>query len=137
MSELPLGLLKYRGLANALTELSIAEHEKNVAAGWWSDPQTGEPYNKTDFHVQAMKLSLIHSEVSECLEALRKDLMDDKLPHRKGGEVELADAVIRIFDFAASQGYDLGAAIVEKAEFNSHRPDHKVENRQQEGGKRG
>lgn len=137
MSELPLGLLKYRGLANALTELSIAEHEKNEAAGWWSDPQTGEPYNKTDFHVQAMKLSLIHSEVSECLEALRKDLMDDKLPHRKGGEVELADAVIRIFDFAASQGYDLGAAIVEKAEFNSHRPDHKVENRQQEGGKRG
>lgn len=137
MSELPLGLLKYRGLAHAITELSIAEHEKNVVAGWWNDPKTGEPYDKTDFLVQATKLALIQSEVNECLEALRKDLMDEKLPHRKGGEVELADAVIRIFDFAASQGYDLGSAIVEKAEFNSHRPDHKIENRQQEGGKRG
>ncbi len=40
------------------------------------------------------------------MEGERKDLMDDKLPHRKMAEVELADALIRIFDYAGAYGYD-------------------------------
>jgi hypothetical protein len=32
-------------------------------------------------------------------------------------------------------GYDLGAAIQEKLEFNAARADHKPENRRQSGGK--
>lgn len=55
-------------------------------------------------------LALIHSELSEGLEAHRKDLNDDKLPHRKGLEVELADALIRILDMAAGLGMDIGGA---------------------------
>lgn len=80
-------------------------------------------------------LCLIHSEVSEAMEGIRKGLMDDHLPHREMAEVELADAVIRILDFAGYKGYDLAGAMFEKLEYNKHRADHKRENRQKEGGK--
>ena len=83
----------------------------------------------------AQKLCLIHSEISEAMEGHRKGLMDDKLPHRPMMEVELADAVIRIFDLAGALDFDLGGAIAEKMAFNAQRPDHKLENRVAEGGK--
>jgi NTP pyrophosphatase (non-canonical NTP hydrolase) len=79
---------------------------------------------------------LIVSEVAEAMEADRKGLMDDKLPHRSGLEVELADAVIRIFDLAGAKGLDIGNAIMEKILYNMSREDHKVENRMKAGGKK-
>ena len=62
--------------------------------------------------------------------------MDDKLMHRTGLEVELADAVIRIFDLAGAKGFDIGEAIMEKILYNMSREDHKVENRMRDGGKK-
>ena len=97
---------------------------------------------------------LIVSEISEALEAVRKNLMDDKLPHRPGLTVELADAVIRILDLAGSRmaierqkeyewegGYQpevhpFGTVLIEKMAFNRTRPDHKIENRRGPNGKR-
>jgi NTP pyrophosphatase (non-canonical NTP hydrolase) len=78
---------------------------------------------------------LIVSEVAEAMEGHRKDLMDDKLPHRKMIEVELADTMIRIFDLAGAKGYDLGGAINDKMAYNAQRADHKIENRLKPGGK--
>lgn len=83
----------------------------------------------------AQKLCLIHSEISEAMEGHRKGLMDDKLPHRKMIEVELADAMIRIGDLAGALGLDLGGAIAEKMAFNAKRPDHQPEARKAAGGK--
>lgn len=80
-------------------------------------------------------LALVHSEVSEAMEAARKNLNDDHLTDRKGLEVELGDAVIRIFDLAGGLGLDLGGAIVEKMAYNTKRADHKPENREKDGGK--
>jgi hypothetical protein len=80
-------------------------------------------------------IALIHSELSEALEAQRKNLMDDHLPNRKGIEAELADAIIRIFDLSAQQGLDIGGAVVEKFLYNMNRADHKKENREKAGGK--
>ncbi len=54
------------------------------------------------------------SELAEAMKGHRQDLMDDKLPHRKMFEVELADALIRIFDTAAVFCDDLPGAFVEK-----------------------
>jgi len=78
---------------------------------------------------------LIVSEVSEAMEGDRKNLQDDKLPHRSMREVELADAIIRIFDLAGAYEMDIGGAIAEKMAFNKVRPDHKLENRTATGGK--
>lgn len=115
-------------------------HERNVKAGWWTDIATGESLtSKGDEpakrNVPEM-LCLVHSEISEAMEGYRKNLMDDKLPHRKILEVELADAVIRICDMSAGLGLDLGGAIAEKLDFNAVREDHKLENRLTENGKK-
>jgi len=109
------------------------------AAGWWNVPAsreyglTWEAYRDEQ---TPTKLALIHSEVSEAMEAFRKNADDDHLPYRKGFEVELADAVIRILDLAGAHGLDLQGAIQEKMAYNAQRADHKLENRAAEGGKK-
>jgi NTP pyrophosphatase (non-canonical NTP hydrolase) len=105
-------------------------HKMN--ARWWQDPASGYPIQRNHGEL----IALIHSELSEALEADRKGKMDDHLPHRKGLEVELADAVIRIFDMAGALHLDLGGAIVEKLVYNSKRADHTHEARLAEGGKK-
>ncbi|PBB41854.1 hypothetical protein CK222_21680 [Mesorhizobium sp. WSM3866] len=108
-------------------------HETATNAGWYTDRETGQPIERNFGEVVA----LMHSELSEALEADRKGKrQDDKLPWRNAVEVELADCVIRIFDTAAARGYDLAAAILDKNRFNRERADHKLENRLLQGGKR-
>lgn len=114
---------------NALVEICYT----NAAnAGWYTDLKTGEPkvINKGE------RLMLMVSEIAEAMEGERKGLMDDHLPHRPMGEVELADAVIRIADYCGYCGYDLGGAIIEKLEYNKYRKDHKIENRINDTGKK-
>lgn len=107
-------------------------YQASVDAGWHTNIDTGEPLDRN----KGEMLMLIVSEISEAMEGERKGLMDDKLPHRLMAEVELADAIIRICDYAGRFGYDLSGAIMEKLEYNKHREDHKIENRQKEGGKK-
>lgn len=104
-------------------------HEAN--AKWWHDAQG----NKLERNKGEL-ICLMHSELSECMEGERKDLMDDKLPHRRMAEVELADVLIRIFDYAAAFGYDLDGAVREKMAFNAKRADHTHEARAAQGGKK-
>ena len=114
-------------------------HEASYNAGWWTDKKGQDqtlPHVMEEQNLVPVKLSLIHSEISEGLEGYRKDQNDDHLPHRKMLEVELADAVIRIFDLAGALKYDLGSAIQEKLAYNSQRADHKLENRRAAGGKK-
>lgn len=117
----------YYGLASA----QALAHKTATDAGWYTDPATGKPIERNFGEVVA----LMHSELSEALEADRKGLMDDKLPHRDGREVELADCIIRILDTAAALGLDVAGAVIEKNRFNRERADHKLENRAA-GGKR-
>lgn len=107
-------------------------HAAAQRGGWWNDINTGERLKRNAGEL----IALMHSELSEALEALRKDAMDDKLPHRKGVEVELADTIIRIFDFAGGFDLDIAGALVEKLEYNAQRADHKPENRAAAGGKK-
>lgn len=107
-------------------------HTQAKEAGWHNDLTTGEPIVRNFGEL----IALIHSELSEALEADRKGLMDDKLPHRRGVEVELADALIRIFDTAGALGLDVGSALAEKLEFNQSREDHKIEIRRGANGKK-
>ena len=121
-------------------ELSAEVFKQNQALGWWTNLETGEDLTsklgeKPKRNVPEM-LCLVHSEVSEAMEGYRKNLMDDKLPHRSMLEVELADAVIRILDMCGGLGLDLQGAIYEKLAYNAQRADHKVENRLKENGKK-
>lgn len=101
----------------------LACHGASYMGGWYHDPATG---TLKEANV-GEKLMLIVSEVAEAMEADRKGLMDDKLPHRPGIEVELADAYIRICDLAGAMGLDLAGAVVEKMAYNAKREDHKPE----------
>lgn len=112
-----------------LNELAAICHEANEK--WWRDPKTGEPIERNKGEL----LMLIVSEISEAMEGERKNLMDDKIKHRRMAEVELVDALIRIFDYAGAFGYDLDGAFIEKMRFNKHREDHSHEARLQAGGK--
>lgn len=98
---------------------------------WWHDPVSGKRLDRNKGEL----LCLIHSEISECMEGERKGLMDTHLPHRKMAEVELADILIRLFDYAGAFGYDLDGAFAEKRAFNTQRADHKAEARLRAGGK--
>lgn len=125
---------------NRVEQLAIQSVQKeihlaNVAAGWWSDFKDYENSGNLAT-LAASKLALIHSEISEALEGVRKDLNDDHLTGRKAFEVELADAAIRIFDLAEAFGLDIAGAMAEKFQYNQMRDDHKIENRNTEGGKK-
>lgn len=126
----------------SIKKLQQEVHDSNAVAGWWTDLTSGLNLveearlgTRLGKAIVAEKLCLVHSEVSEAMEASRKNLMDDKLTHRKGVEVELADAVIRILDLCGALNLDLDGAIKEKREYNAKREDHKIENRKAVGGK--
>lgn len=113
--------------------LNKLAHECHAAnRHWWHCPRTGEPLNRNKGEL----IALMHSELSEAMEGERKDLMDDHLPHRKSAEVELADLLIRVFDYAGAFGYDLDGAVAEKRSYNATRADHKPAARLAEGGKK-
>lgn len=76
-------------------ELAKEIYAQNKAVGWWDNPD----------RCKLEALQLVSTEIAEATEAERKDLMDDHLPHRKGGEVELADALIRVLDMAGAYGW--------------------------------
>lgn len=140
--------------ALAINELCRIVHEAN--GKWWQDLETGKPIDRNvgemlmlcvselaeaaDGQRDDLFLSLLLMKVVKrlafAMEGHRKSKQDDKLPHRPMLEVELVDAIIRIFDIGEGLGLDLGGAFVEKMSYNLQREDHKVENRLKEGGKK-
>jgi NTP pyrophosphatase (non-canonical NTP hydrolase) len=112
-----------------LNEMAREYHAENEK--WWRDPRTGERVQRNKGEL----LMLMVSEISEAMEGERKNLMDDKLPHRRMAEVELADALLRIFDYAGAYGYDLDGAVADKRAFNATREDHTLEARLRANGK--
>lgn len=107
-----------------ISQLVQIAYRDSIVAGWHANSRE-----------KGTLLMLIVSEVAEAMEGERKDLMDDHLPYRKMAEVELADAMIRIADYAGKHGYDLEGAIAEKLMYNRQRADHKPEARNAPGGK--
>lgn len=120
-------------LQAAANHLRNSCHMAASIAGWWTTPD-GKDIRENPYCF-SNKLCLIHSEISEAMEGDRKNLMDSKLPHRSAREVELADALIRIFDLAGAYNMDIGGAIMEKMAYNAQRADHSQQARQAAGGK--
>jgi hypothetical protein len=112
--------------------LSQQCHAAALDMGWWSDPLTGKAIEKN----RAELLMLATSQLAKAMEGHRRNQQDTHLPQRKACEVKLAGAVMRIFDLAGAEGFDLGTTIAELIAFNQTRPDHQAAARLAEGGKK-
>jgi NTP pyrophosphatase (non-canonical NTP hydrolase) len=121
-----------RFFGESITRLVELLHDGAKKAGWWNDVETGAPLERNKGEL----IALMHSELSEALEGIRKDAQDDHLPHRKSEEVELADCIIRILDYCGAHNLDIGGAVMEKFSYNMTRQDHKPGNRAKDGGKK-
>ena len=104
-------------IADTISEVSDAIWQVNKLNGW--DVLLPEDWELSftcvhSKHRIPSKLALIHSEVSEALEAFRSKNRENFLE-------ELADTVIRIMDVTHGLGLDLGKAIIDKLETNRSR----------------
>jgi two-component sensor histidine kinase len=80
-------------------------------------------YEKVDLtpEFKAVRIALAHSELSEALEGIRKNKQDEHIPEFTSEEIEYADTVIRILEYAEHRGLRLFEAIIAKHDFNCNR----------------
>lgn len=97
-----------------LDVLSAILHETAIEKGFWDNPK--------NFDVFGNKLALVHSEVTEVLEAIRKNKGSEEIVE------EMVDILIRTLDLYASMRnagfltHSLDEILFKKMEINKARP---------------
>lgn len=139
-------------VAQILDWLSAEVHDNAVRHGFYEDykklqrwvegmapdmPNDASPGSEREAYIQFVKMldwlhstmeqaaiARMHSELSEWLEAIRKNKRqaDEHCPTFLSAEIEAADVIIRVLDMCGKRGYRIGEAVVAKMEFNASRP---------------
>ena len=85
-------------------------HQNAIEKGFWNGERNdGE------------MIALMHSELSEALEGLRKPSQSDKIPEFSQVEEEMADVVIRVLDYCKGRKIRLIEAMQAKHRYNKNR----------------
>lgn len=125
-------------IISAFRDLQACIHSWAQGRGWWNDAEQRNIPSK---------IALMHSELSEALEAYRKPPDDygvadtywvsedsgvyptnenwsnDDAPLKPEGlGIELADCIIRILDTAGFLGIDMSKCLLDKIAYNDTRP---------------
>ena len=104
-------------IRDVISGLCTSCHAESVQRGWYDVLSNSEGCVDSqvfkDFFI-GTQIALIHSEVSEFLDAYRKGRDSDL-------GVELADVVLRCFDLAGALDLDLADALLHKVDLNRTR----------------
>ena len=98
-------------MIDSLSELCLRAHRTAVSKGFWDSPR-----NKGEM------IALMHSELSEMLEGIRKPGPDQHCPAFSQEEIEMADLLIRAFDYIEAHELNILGALEAKMAFNESRP---------------
>lgn len=101
-----------KSFVDSFDALQADVHANNKEKGFYDKP-----------HDDCRTLLLMHSELSEAVEALREgNPLSKKIPPFSQLQEELADVIIRIMDFSAKQNLNLADAVIHKIHYNKGRP---------------
>lgn len=85
--------------------------------------QWGAVAGFNDERPEAVSIALMHSELSEALEAIRSgDLPSEHINGFSAVEEEYADLIIRVLHECALRDYLVAEAVIAKMKFNQTRP---------------
>lgn len=125
------------GIKSAIEELSKRAFDNSRRHGFWkdfdrtlfllmnnavTDEESKILVDKYALDTRLHKIALMHSELGEMTEGVRKPGPDQHCPEFTQEEIELADTLIRAFDYAGAFDLRLAEAILAKMEYNASRP---------------
>lgn len=115
-----------------LQDVARLSHLASVSRGWWNNLDTLEDIPRNIGELYA----LFFTELGEAFEGYRTNAKSTKIPDFTNEEEELADLLIRLFDYTTPRGIRIWEAYFAKMEYNLKRPDHSLTARREKNGKK-